>query len=174
MGDPPSSRLMKRPGSFNVGQCSRCSRRCPHRRVALRFVAEIANWLPEVNISTHTPTSHSEYFVIRSDTLINKLVSVRADGVIFRERRGPLDPVQHQYWSFDQVSFVIQWKKIADGEIVYVPSHLWYPYALLLGLCDHSLMILSRLLRGQTHSSTSHSTSAWADVRPLSRSKIFY
>jgi len=101
---PLNSPLMKRPGSFNVGQCSRCSRGRPHRRVALYFVAEIANWLPEVNISPHAPTSHSEYSVLRSDTMINKLVSVHVDGIVFHERRRCLDPVQYQHRSFDQVS----------------------------------------------------------------------
>ena len=37
-----------------------------------------------------------------------------------------LDGVQHQHRSFDQVSFVMQWRKIADSEIVYVLSLLWY------------------------------------------------
>jgi hypothetical protein len=76
---------MRRPGSFDVGQCGCCSRGRSHRHVALYFVAEIKNWLPEVNTSTHTLIVHFEYSVVRSDTMINKLVSVRADGVIFRE-----------------------------------------------------------------------------------------
>lgn len=78
---------MIRPGAFDVDQCTRRSGGRSHRRVPLFFVADVANWLPEVSIFTHTHTVHSEYFVLRSDSMINKLVSAHVDGVVFGERR---------------------------------------------------------------------------------------
>ena len=80
-----------RSGSFDDDQCDCGSRGPLHRSGPLLSLAGIANWLPKVNIyiSTRFLTVHSECAIIRSDTLINKLVSVHISGVIFGEKRTP-------------------------------------------------------------------------------------
>ena len=80
MNGPPTLRA----GSFDVGQCGHCSRGHPRRCVPLLSIAEIANRLPEVNISTHLLPVYSEFLVIRSDTMINQLVSDQHRGSRFR------------------------------------------------------------------------------------------
>ena len=74
-------------GSFDVDQWSRRRRGRPHNHMPLLSIAEIANWFPEVSISTHSLVVHFEYLVVRSDITINKLVSDRINGVAFGERR---------------------------------------------------------------------------------------
>lgn len=58
----------------------------PHRRVALFFLAELANWLPKVIISPHLLAVYSKRPVVRTDTMISRLVSVYTNGVTFGER----------------------------------------------------------------------------------------
>ena len=71
----------------DVDHCNRRRRGHRHNHVPLLSIAEIANWLPEVGIPTHSLAVHFEYVVVRSDMTINKLVSDHINGVAFSERR---------------------------------------------------------------------------------------
>ena len=104
MNSPPTLRS----ASFFVGQCDLCSRGSHHRRTPLLSIAEIANWLPEVSISTYSLAVCFEYLAIRSDLTINKLVSDYSDKLPSSVRDEPVpDHVQYQHRSFDKVSFII-------------------------------------------------------------------
>ena len=83
MNSPPTLRV----DSFDGSQCDRYRGGHAHRCVPLLSIAEIANRLPEVNISTHPPVVCSEFPVGRSDTMIRRLVSDQNCEVAFGEAR---------------------------------------------------------------------------------------
>ena len=82
-----SSLLTIHAGYVIVVQCSHGRSGRPHSRVPLLSTAALANWLPEVSISTHSLAAHFEYIAVRSDMTINKLVRDHIIGVAFGERR---------------------------------------------------------------------------------------
>ena len=94
-------------GYFNVDQCCSSRRGRSHNHISLLPVTEIANWLPEVSISTHSLAVRFEYLAIRSDLTINKLVSDYSDELPSVRDEPVPDHVQYQHRSFDEVSFVI-------------------------------------------------------------------
>ena len=105
---PMNSPLTLLVDSFDVDQCGRCSSGHPHLCVPMLSIAEIANCLPEVNIFTHLLSVYSEFLVVRSNTMINQLVSDQpiTESLSVKDKRGA-DHVQYQHWSFDKVRFVI-------------------------------------------------------------------
>jgi hypothetical protein len=82
-----SSPLTIHAGYVVVVQCSHGRSGRPHSRKPVLSIAKVANWLPEVSISTNSLAAHFKYIVVRSDMTINKLVRDHINGVTFGERR---------------------------------------------------------------------------------------